>query len=53
MPTYEYRCPQGHEFEEFQRMSDPPVATCPVCGTELDVGWRFCITCGRESTGLG
>lgn len=29
------------------------VMHCPVCGTELDVGWRFCITCGRESTGLG
>ena len=29
------------------------VMHCPVCGTELDVGWRFCITCGREMTGLG
>lgn len=34
MPTYEYRCPNGHEFEEFQRMSDPPVAKCPVCGAD-------------------
>lgn len=32
MPTYEYRCPKGHEFEKFQRMSDPPVADCPECG---------------------
>ncbi len=32
MPTYEYRCPEGHEFELFQRMSDDPVATCPECG---------------------
>jgi putative FmdB family regulatory protein len=32
MPTYEYRCPEGHEFEAFQKMSDPPEATCPVCG---------------------
>jgi len=32
MPTYEYRCTAcGHEFERFQRMSDPPVRTCPVC----------------------
>ena len=31
MPTYEYRCPNGHEFEVFQRMSDDPVATCPEC----------------------
>lgn len=36
MPTYEYRCPEGHEFEEFQRMSDPPVASCPVCGEESE-----------------
>ncbi|MFO7892886.1 MAG: zinc ribbon domain-containing protein [Longimicrobiales bacterium] len=33
MPTYEYRCPEGHEFEEFQRMADPPVAACPECGS--------------------
>ncbi|NIP83725.1 MAG: zinc ribbon domain-containing protein [Gemmatimonadetes bacterium] len=32
MPTYEYRCPEGHEFEKFQRMSDPPEAECPECG---------------------
>lgn len=32
MPTYEYRCPKGHEFEKFQRMSDPPEAECPECG---------------------
>lgn len=28
------------------------VMHCPVCGTELDVGWQFCITCGREMAGL-
>ena len=32
MPTYEYRCPSGHEFERFQKMTDPPRAKCPVCG---------------------
>ena len=32
MPTYEYRCPKGHTFELFQRMSDEPVAACPECG---------------------
>lgn len=36
MPTYEYRCPKGHEFEKFQRMSDPPVAECPECGAEAE-----------------
>ncbi len=24
------------------------VVHCPACGAELDVGWRFCITCGRQ-----
>ncbi len=32
MPTYEYRCPQGHTFELFQRMTDPPPEGCEVCG---------------------
>jgi len=32
MPTYEYQCPEGHEFELFQKMSDKPRAKCPVCG---------------------
>ena len=32
MPIYEYRCPNGHTFEVFQRMSDPPVTACEVCG---------------------
>jgi putative FmdB family regulatory protein len=32
MPTYEYRCPQGHEFEKLQKMSDTARVKCPVCG---------------------
>jgi putative FmdB family regulatory protein len=32
MPIYEYRCPNGHTFEVFQRMSDPPASSCEVCG---------------------
>ena len=32
MPIYEYRCPDGHTFEVFQRMSDPPSDRCEVCG---------------------
>ena len=31
MPIYEYRCPNGHLFELFQRMGDPPPETCEVC----------------------
>jgi putative FmdB family regulatory protein len=32
LPTYEYRCPNGHTFEVVQRMSDDPVTVCEVCG---------------------
>lgn len=33
MPTYQYKCDAcGHEFEEFQKMSDHPIDTCPKCG---------------------
>ncbi|MBV9416840.1 MAG: FmdB family transcriptional regulator [Solirubrobacterales bacterium] len=31
MPSYEYRCQQGHTFEVLQRMSDDPVQTCETC----------------------
>jgi putative FmdB family regulatory protein len=34
MPTYEYRCEQGHRFERIQKMNDKPVAKCPVCGAK-------------------
>jgi len=32
MPTYQYRCPKGHEFERFEKMSDRPRTRCPQCG---------------------
>jgi putative FmdB family regulatory protein len=32
VPIYEFRCPNGHTFEIFQRMSDAPPTTCEVCG---------------------
>ena len=34
MPTYEFRCPDGHEFERFYRkISDAPAeVSCPECG---------------------
>ena len=34
MPTYEFRCPQGHEFEKFYRSigGAEARATCPQCG---------------------
>jgi putative FmdB family regulatory protein len=36
MPTYEYRCEQGHTFEEFQSMLDAPLDSCPVCGAKAE-----------------
>ena len=32
MPTYEYRCPEGHTFDLFQKISEKPRAKCPTCG---------------------
>jgi putative FmdB family regulatory protein len=32
VPIYEYRCPNGHTFEVFQRMTDPPAEVCATCG---------------------
>ena len=36
MPTYEYRCLNGHTFEVIQRMSDDPVETCEECGAPVE-----------------
>src|SRR3954471_6718604 len=36
MPTYEYRCENGHMFEQFQKMSDPAVEVCPQCGAKAE-----------------
>jgi putative FmdB family regulatory protein len=32
VPIYEYRCPNGHIFELFQRIGDAPPPTCEICG---------------------
>jgi putative FmdB family regulatory protein len=32
LPIYEYKCPEGHVFEVFQRMSEPPPEACAICG---------------------
>lgn len=35
MPIYEYRCDTcGHQKDHLQKMSDPPLSTCPACGSE-------------------
>ncbi|MEP7327403.1 MAG: zinc ribbon domain-containing protein [Gemmatimonadota bacterium] len=32
MPTYEYECPDGHQFEKIQKITEKSGAKCPVCG---------------------
>lgn len=32
MPTYEYQCPEGHQFERFHKMNERPRVKCPTCG---------------------
>ncbi|MFI5239218.1 MAG: FmdB family zinc ribbon protein [Gemmatimonadales bacterium] len=38
MPTYEFTCPNGHDFDKFFRSmaSAPTVVPCPVCGKPAD-----------------
>ncbi len=33
MPLYDYKCENGHVFEEMQSWTSDPVATCGDCGT--------------------
>ena len=30
---------------------DLTIQQCPACGTELEIGWKFCTTCGRSVSG--
>ena len=25
------------------------VTRCPACGSELEIDWKFCVTCGRSA----
>ena len=38
MPTYEFRCTNGHDFEQFHRkISDAPTSVpCPSCGATAE-----------------
>ena len=38
MPTYDFRCPNGHEFEQFfRKISDAPsTVRCKVCDAEAE-----------------
>lgn len=31
---------------------DLTVVHCPACGSELERGWKFCVTCGRAASDL-
>jgi putative FmdB family regulatory protein len=31
MPIYEYRCEKCGDFEQMQRITDPPIDRCPRC----------------------
>ena len=37
MPTYEYKCPNGHAFEKFfPKMTDRRRERCPQCGKRAE-----------------
>src|ERR1044071_2746163 len=52
MPLYEFRCPNGHEFEQFYRSigTASSEAKCPVCGA---VSQRMISTAGLVFKGSG
>ena len=35
MPTYEYECTKGHQFEVEQRISEDPLKTCRLCRSKV------------------
>jgi len=35
MPTYEYRCGHCGDFEEMQRITNPPRSRCPRCNRKV------------------
>ena len=54
MPTYEYRCPNGHDFEKFFRSISSAEAeravACPVCGA---IALRQLSSAGLQFKGSG
>lgn len=52
MPLYEFRCPNGHDFEKFYRSigTASSEAECPVCGA---VAQRVISTAGLVFKGSG
>lgn len=35
MPTFDFKCPQGHVQEEYLSTRDEPQIMCRVCGQEM------------------
>lgn len=64
MPIYEYRCEHCGDFEEMQRITDPPLERCPKCKKKVrrlisntsfqlkGSGW-YMTDYGRSSSGNG
>ena len=36
MPLYEYECATDGRFEVIRKFSDPPLASCPTCGSPVE-----------------
>jgi putative FmdB family regulatory protein len=36
VPIYEYKCRNGHVFENVQSMSDDPLTACQQCGAPVE-----------------
>ena len=36
VPTYEYKCAEGHLTEVIQKMSDEPLKKCGTCGKKVE-----------------
>ncbi|NKB47692.1 MAG: zinc ribbon domain-containing protein [Legionellales bacterium] len=52
MPIYEYQCPVcQYQFEEMQKISDPPLSHCPQCQHEGVT--KLVSACGFELKGSG
>lgn len=48
MPTYIYRCANGHEVEKFEPMTASPVQKCPECPAEpVCHCYDECENCGQ------
>ena len=42
MPLYQYKCPDGHEFEALRSISSRDNAPCPTCGKDSQAQMSTC-----------